>query len=345
MRWRGIVGGQDVPHRGGREGGGMTTTPLAVPGPPGTAVRVLRAVAILACLPYLTLKAAWLAGSRVGVPEGSVLLEQPRLIAVANAVTLLMDLAVIVLALLLTQPWGRRVPAWLPAFPLWVATGLLVPIMAGFPVGLAAGLWEGRQSPAASSEPFLDAWVFTVVYGGFIVQGLTLGALFVRYATGRWGRLWRGTVWDLPPRVSGPVVRAVAVAASLALVPAAAVHLGWASGMTEGLSPSQAAARTASFHALEVLRVLYAAAAVTGVALLVFRRGRGLPVRVPLALAWAGSGAVGCWGGWQFLVALAPAADPAEEPTALLTLTYAGEMITGMALACCVAVFLRRRAG
>ncbi|MEU2184556.1 hypothetical protein [Streptomyces thermolilacinus] len=323
----------------------MTTSPLALPGPPGTAVRVLRVVAILACLPYLTLKVAWLAGSRVGVPEGSLLLEQPRLIAVANAVTLLMDLSVIVLALLLTQRWGRRVPAWPLAVPMWAATGLLVPIMVGFPVGTVAGLWEGPPTAAVSSEPFLDPWVFTVVYGGFIVQGLALGALFVRYATARWGHLWRGTVRDLTPRVSGPVVRAVAVAASLALVPVAAVHIGWASGMTEGLSPSQVASRTAGFHALEVLRALYAAAAVTGVGLLVFRRGRGLPVRVPLALGWAGSGAVGCWGGWQLLSALAPATDPAKEPTALLTLTYAGEMITGMVLAGCVAVFLRRRAG
>lgn len=323
----------------------MTTTPLALPGPPGTAVRVLRVVAILACLPYLTLKAAWLAGSRVGVPEGSLLLEQPRLIAVANAVTLLMDLAVIVLALLLTQRWGLRVPPWLLAFPMWVATGLLAPIMVGFPVGTVAGLWEGRNTTTAAEEPFLDPWVFTVVYGGFIVQGLALGALFVRYATARWSHVWRGTVRDLTPRVSGPVVRAVAVAASLALVPVTAVHVGWASGMTEGLSPSQVASRTAGFQALEALRALYAAAAVTGVGLLVFRRGRGLPVRVPLALAWAGSGAVGCWGGWQFLTALIPAADPSKEPTALLTLTYAGEMITGMVLAGCMAVFLRRRAG
>lgn len=181
-----------------------------------------------------------------------------------------------------------------------------------------------------------------LVYGGFIVQGLALGALAVRYARRRWGRLWRGTVRDLPPYVSGPGTRAVAAVASLALVPVAAVHPGWAAGMTEGLSPSRIATRTAGFHALEALHVLYA---VAGVGLLVFRRGRGLPLRFPPALGWAGSGAVGCWGGWRFLAAVAPAAGPAEDPTALLTLAYAGEMITGMVLAGCLAVFLRGSAG
>ncbi|MFJ8695510.1 hypothetical protein [Streptomyces roseolilacinus] len=325
----------------------MTTPPLALPRPgPGTAARVLRAVAVVACVPYLALKTAWLAGSRVGLPEGSVLLEHPRLVAVANAGTLLMDLAVIALALLLTQRSGLRVRAWLPAFPMWVATGLLLPIVVGFPVDALAGLLEGGGRAAAGpTEPLLDAWVFPLVYGGFTVQGLALGALAVRYARHRWGRLWRGTVRDLPPHVSGPGTRAVAAVASLALVPVAAVHLGWATGMTEGLSPSRIATRTAGFHALEALQVLYAVAAVAGVGLLVFRRGRGLPLRFPLALGWAGSGAVGCWGGWRFLAAVAPAADPAEEPTALLTLAYAGEMITGMVLAGCLAVFLRRRAG
>ncbi|MCP9960576.1 hypothetical protein LUX05_02770 [Streptomyces somaliensis] len=213
----------------------MQTTPPAASLRPGATDRVARAAAIAACLPYLALKAAWLAGGRVGIPEGSVLLEQPRLMAVANTVTLLMDTAVIVLALLLTQRWGERVPAWLPAFPAWVATGLLLPIAVGFPLNALAGLLGGGRPAAGPSEPFLDAWVFTVVYGGFTVQGLALGTLFVRYAGRRWSPLWRGAVRDLPPRVAGPRVRAAAVAASLALVPGTAAHLGWAAGMTEGL--------------------------------------------------------------------------------------------------------------
>ncbi|MCP9946269.1 hypothetical protein LUX12_18040 [Streptomyces somaliensis] len=324
----------------------MQTTPPAASLRPGATDRVARAAAIAACLPYLALKAAWLAGGRVGIPEGSVLLEQPRLMAVANTVTLLMDTAVIVLALLLTQRWGERVPAWLPAFPAWVATGLLLPIAVGFPLNALAGLLGGGRPAAGPSEPFLDAWVFTVVYGGFTVQGLALGTLFVRYAGRRWSPLWRGAVRDLPPRVAGPRVRAAAVAASLALVPGTAAHLGWAAGMTEGLPPSQAAARTAGFHVLEAAQVLYAAAAAAGTGLLVFRRGRGLPVRLPLVLGWAGSAVLGCWGGWRFLAAMTPVADPSSGwPAALPVLTYAGDVIAGTVLAGCVAAVLRGRAG
>ncbi|WP_187645370.1 hypothetical protein [Streptomyces sp. TRM49041] len=322
----------------------LARAPLAPAAAPSTVHRALRAVAIAACLPYLALKVAWVAGSRIGIPEGSVLLERPGLMAVANSVTILMDAAVVVLALLLTQRWGLRVRAWLLAFPMWVATGLLTPIMIGFPVDLLVRLVAGGESGVAdASEPFLDEWVFPVVYGGFIVQGLALGALFVRYAWGRWGHVWRGTVWDLSPSMSGPSLRAAAAVASLALLPLAALHLSWALGATGGLTPAQIAGRTAGFHALEALRALYAAAAVTGVLLLAFRRGRSLPVGLPLALGWAGSGAVGCWGGWRLLASLSPASDPAKEPTALLTLVYAGEMIVGTALAGCVAVFLLRR--
>lgn len=146
----------------------------------GRSRRALRAVAVVSCVPYLSLKAAWIAGSRIGIPDGSSLLEHRATMAVANSVTVLMDAAVIVLALVLTRPWGLRAPAWLLGLPAWVATGLLAPIMAGFPLQVLVDVLGGSTSTAAAEgEPFLDAWVFGVVYTGFIVQGLTLGALFV----------------------------------------------------------------------------------------------------------------------------------------------------------------------
>lgn len=121
----------------------MTRTPPAShthDAPPpfrtGRGRALLRILAVASCLPYLSLKAAWIAGSHIGIPDGSVLLDHPTLMAVANSGTVLMDGTVIVLALLLTQAWGRRVRAWVLALPMWVATGLLLPIMAGFPLQL-----------------------------------------------------------------------------------------------------------------------------------------------------------------------------------------------------------------
>ncbi|MEV3991640.1 hypothetical protein AB0J57_22285 [Streptomyces sp. NPDC049837] len=309
-----------------------TTSPTRVRG-------VLRALAVASCVPYLTLKIAWVSGSRVGIPDGSPLLDDPGLMVVLNLVTVVMDAAVIVLALLFTQRWGTGIKAWLLAFPMWVATGLLAPIMVGFPAQLLV-----REGPAAPEEPFLDEWVFSVVYGGFIVQGLTLGTLFVLYARDRWSQVWRGRVRDVSPALLPAVVRATAVAASALLLVPSALHVLWVSGSARGLSAARAVERTSDFYVLEGGRLLFAAAAVTGVLMLVFRLGRALPVKVPLALAWVGSGGVGCWGGWLLLSVLMPQTDPADEATALMALAYAGEMITGVLLGCCVAVFLRRRA-
>ncbi|NYV76049.1 hypothetical protein HW445_17295, partial [Streptomyces sp. UH6] len=162
----------------------MTRTPVTAPAvAAGTtpARRLLRATAVVACLPYLGLKAAWIAGSRVGIPDGSALLDHRVTMAVANGLSMLLDSGVIVLALVLTRPWGRRVPALMLALPAWVATGLLAPIMAGYPLQLVARAFAGGVATGADArrEPFLHEWVFAVVYAGFIVQGLALGALFV----------------------------------------------------------------------------------------------------------------------------------------------------------------------
>ena len=165
----------------------------------------LRAVAILACLPYLSLKTAWVLGSTAGIPAGSSLLDGGATLRIANAVGVVMDAAVIVLALLLTRPWGLRVPAWLLVGPVWLATGLRTPIMLAYPAQVVARLFGDRPpANAASGDPFLAEWVFGVVYTGFIVQGLALGALFVLYARQRWSHLWVGRLADLPYAAAAP---------------------------------------------------------------------------------------------------------------------------------------------
>ncbi|MFF1511378.1 hypothetical protein [Streptomyces sp. NPDC058326] len=308
-----------------------------------TARRALRVLAILACLPYISLKIAWVAGSEIGIPAGSVLLEHPRMLAIGNAVTVLADALVIVLALLLTQAWGRRFPAWLLALPMWAATGLLVPIMTGYPAQLVVAAVTGDERAAAPAEPFLDPWVFAVVYGGFILQGLTLGTLFVLYARDRWGHLWSGRLGELPARTSGPGVRVAALAGSVTALVSAVPHLLWAVGATTGLSARRIAERDADFHVLEAQWLGFLLVAVVFTLLLVLRRPAGARVRSTLALAWTASAVVGCWGAYMSLVALLPETDPAERVPELVQLSYAGDMITGFLLAACVAVVLRRR--
>lgn len=317
--------------------------PVTGPAPPGRARRILRAVAVLSCVPYLSLKIAWVAGSHVGIPAGSGLLDHRVSMAVVNSVSVLLDSAVVVLALVLTRPWGLRLPAWLLVFPVWVATGLLTPIMTGFPLQLVVRAFGGTTTGSGDREPFLDEWVFGVVYSGFIVQGIALGALFALYARDRWGHLWRGPVWELPVGAIGAAQQFTAVAAGvLALFPLT-LHLLWACGATAGLSEGRVAERTSDFHVLEAMDAVFLLVAVTGGCMLAFRRGRALPVKVPLALAWVGSGAVACWGGWLSLASLGGPDDIADRATPLMGLTYAGQMIVGILVATVGAYFLAER--
>ncbi|MET9092778.1 hypothetical protein ABZX72_11855 [Streptomyces cyaneofuscatus] len=307
---------------------------------------VARALAVAACVPYVGLKLAWLAGSRAGIPDGSPLLDGGVVLAVGNAATVLMVGCVVVLALLLTRPWGLRVPAWLLVVPMWVASGLLLPIMTAYPLQMAVRLLggDGGQASGGAGDPFLEPWVFGVVYGGFIAQGIALGTLFALYARERWGHLWQGRLRDLPRTPASGVLRVAAVAAALVALAPGLAHLLWAAGSTAGLDEGRVAGRTSDFHVLEAVNTLFVAAAVAGVLLLAFRRGGRLPLRVPLVLVWAGSAQVACWGGWLSLAALVGAGDVADRPTTAMVLIYAGQMLVGILIALPVAHLLAERA-
>ncbi|MEU9084246.1 hypothetical protein [Streptomyces sp. NPDC048357] len=306
---------------------------------PGAGRRILGAGAIAATVPYLALKTAWLAGSRIGIPDGSVLLEPGPFFIAANSVTLAMDASVVLLVLVLTRPWGIRVPGWLLAVPVFVATGLLTPIIMAFPGQLlirALGFGSDPDS-AAAREPFLDPWVFNVVYGGFMVQGLALAGLFVPYARERWSRRWQGVTGARLPSSTG-VVAAAAAAAGAAV---GAVYAYWAIGGTAGLGAEQAAAQSAETGVVAVAHAMCALAAGAGALLLA--RGRGLRARWPLALAWVGSAAALSWGAWVLIAALGPQPDGGEGPSAAALLAYAGQMITGSLAAVVLSRFLISR--
>ena len=127
------------------------------------------------------------------------------------------------------------------------------------------------------------------MYGGFIVQAAALGTLFVLYARDRWSHLWAGRIGDLAPDLTGRATRVTAVAASVLTLVPAALHLLWASGSERGLSAGRIADRTSDFYVLEAVRVVFVAAAVAGVLMLVLRLGKSRRVATPLALAWVGN--------------------------------------------------------
>ncbi|TMR22995.1 hypothetical protein ETD86_09655 [Nonomuraea turkmeniaca] len=137
-------------------------------------------IAIAAMVPYLTLKVLWLTGSSVGVADPS-LMSDPAMVGL-NAMTFGMDAVGLVLALAFTMRWGMRLPAWLVLLPLWVGTGLLSVVVATAPLAVVASGLE-----VFSGGP-IQAWVYLMVYGGFMGQGVGLMTAFALYASagGRW---------------------------------------------------------------------------------------------------------------------------------------------------------------
>jgi hypothetical protein len=175
---------------------------------------------VLAVVPYVVLKLAWLNGSGVGVVDGTALdeLHSTRMV-VGNNVTIVLEVAAVGLALALASAWGRRVPAWIVLGPGAGATGLLAPILLGLPIGSVAQLaLEGDVRTGGMDH--LSPWVFATVYGGFGLMAIGIAVLAVRYATARWS-----AVLDRPP--DRPPAGAV-VAGGLGLVPFGAATLWWA---------------------------------------------------------------------------------------------------------------------
>jgi hypothetical protein len=227
-----------------------------------TARRALRWAAILGTVPYLGLKAAWLAGSTVGVVDTATFADGS--VYALNAATAAMDVVAIVLALALTHDWGQRVPAFLALVPIWVGTGFLVPIALLLPF-----------MELSSPRSFLEPWVQPLVYAGFAWQGVVLAVAFVLYARTRWPGVFRLRTAEVP---RGPATRTVLAHLGALLGAAAAVRM-----LTGGTRS-------------EVLLRLLAAAGVVGAVVMAHR----VPGRfwVPVAVTWVGAGSMFAWGLW-----------------------------------------------
>jgi hypothetical protein len=131
-------------------------------------------------MPYLLLKICWVAGLPIGANDPTFA-DTTR---GANIVTAGLEVAAILLAVAFVHPLGTRIPAFLLAFPMWVATGLLAPVVAGFALGTPVQLLTGAGNPLRNDV--LDGWVFVLVYGGFVLQAVLLTVGFVLHARERW---------------------------------------------------------------------------------------------------------------------------------------------------------------
>ncbi|MCK2221467.1 hypothetical protein MF672_047840 [Actinomadura sp. ATCC 31491] len=227
-------------------------------------------VAGAAMLPYLTLKVLWLAGRPIGVSDPGLMRESSMI--GANAVTFGMEAVGLLLAVALTMRWGLRLPAWLVLLPLWAGTGLLSEVAVTTPLAL---LTHGGAVFAGGSP--VRPWVYLMVYGGFIVQGLALMTAFVLYARERWPFAFARFPFAGP---AAPLHAVVARGVLLVAGVLGAVRLFWA--VTGGGGGTSAAAGVQNG-----VKGVFAVGGALALAALV--RGQG-PRR--LVAAWLGSGAL-----------------------------------------------------
>ena len=82
---------------------------------------------------------------------------------------------------------------------------------------------------------------------------------------------------------------------------------------------------------------------VTGLLLIAFPRAGALPLRLPLSLAFVGSAALACWGGYLMLTALENR-DPSKRISELMNVTYSMQLLAGLLVLTMGAYFFAERA-
>lgn len=286
---------------------------------------MLCTAAIVACTPYLALKLAWLAGIRLGVSDDAM---NDGALRALNGLTFGMDAIVVVVALALIRPWGKRLPAWMPVLPMWFATGLLGTIVLIVPLQLLVGLFA--DTGGASDDSTMSGWVPTVVYGGFIAQGIALVALFGIYVSERWGAMLRCRIRDLGNTPTAPVQRIAAVAAAATAALPIGFHLLWATGSERGISDYLSDDRGPYSYTSDAVLAALCVAGVVGAWLIAFRRAPGRPLLLPVGLGWLGAGAMVGWGGWMLLTGSVPTEDEGPRLAAAMQLVYSAQVLAGV---------------
>ncbi|MEV0617818.1 hypothetical protein AB0I81_31160 [Nonomuraea sp. NPDC050404] len=289
---------------------------------PGIGRLTAAIVAVAAMLPYLTLKALWLTGSSIGV-RGPNLMNDPAMIGL-NAMTFAMDAVALLLALAFTMRWGSRLPAWLVLLPLWVGTGLLSVVVVAAPIVMATAGLTVFDGP-------IEPWVYLMVYGGFMAQGIGLMAAFVLYARDRWPGVFTTATNAVFPSPTRPLQRFLAWAAAVVAVAIGGVRLVSAFGAE------------VSVAAQDGLKGLLAIAGAAGLVTIVARWGRG-PFWRPVVLAWLGSGSMFAWSLYFMIIIFAggPLSAGASGPAGLVELFG---LLTGLVMGMCGAFLLVERSG
>lgn len=305
---------------------------------PSSRIMKLRRVcgygAAIAVTPYLLIKIAWTFG--LFLPTEQMGDASWRAI---NAATVVVAAVGILLAMAFSRPWGERLPAWLVALPVWLGTGLLVPMLLLAPVLGPAAITRDKGAGAA------DFWAYEqiVVMISLVGVGICLPLALAGYAKARWPEALGGPTdyTDLPGhtrQLQITLARLVAVGCILLGI----IKVFWAVGGTLGLVPDMLDDRDVWWHLLTLSTGVWAFVGAWGLLVLTFRRGsrRFLP---PLAAAWISSGMLFSY---NLFSAIRPDSQYSPEyPLARVLTTEAG-IVLGVMMGMIILLVLydRRRA-
>jgi hypothetical protein len=290
--------------------------------------------AAIAVTPYLLIKVAWTFG--IFLPRESMGGTSWRAI---NATTAMLALVAILLAMAFVRPWGERLPAWAVIPPVWVGTGLLVPMVLLVPVlGPAA---VARDAAAGAT----DVWAYEQIFviASLVGVGLGLPVALAGYARARWpealgGPIDRGEGPGHTRELQVPLGRLVAVGCVLLGLTKAY----WAMGGLVGIDPSRLGDRDLWWRLLTLSTGAWSLAGAWGILVLTSRRGFGrfLP---PMAATWISSGMLFSY---NLFFAMRPDSHASPEyPLARVLTTEAGIVLgLSMALTILLVVHDRRRA-
>ncbi|CAM3871004.1 hypothetical protein [Mesobacillus zeae] len=296
--------------------------------------RICGYCAAIAVTPYLLIKIAWTFG--LFLPTEQMGDASWRAI---NAATVVVAAVGILLAMAFSRPWGERLPAWLVALPVWVGTGLLVPMLLLAPVLGPAAMTRDKEAGAADFWGYEQIFVMVSLVG----VGICLPLALAGYTKLRWPEALDGPIdyGELPghTRQLQITLGRIVVAGCILL---GIIKVFWAVGGTLGIDPAMLDDRDLWWYLLTLNTGAWALAGAWGLLVLITRRGsqRFLP---PMAAAWISSGMLFSYN--LFSVIRPDFQSTPEYPLARVLTTEAG-IVLGVIMGIIILLVLhdRRRA-
>ncbi|MGK8688611.1 hypothetical protein ACRS5F_27630 [Bacillus cereus] len=291
--------------------------------------------AAISVAPYLLIKILWTFG--LFLPTEQMGDASWRII---NAVTAVLAAIGIFLAMAFCRPWGERLPAWLVALPLWVGTGLLVPMLLIAPFLGPAAMIRDQEAGATDFWVYEQIFVMISLFG----IGIFLPLAMAGYAMARWPEALSGTTdyKELPGNtLQLQIILARIVATGCILL--GVIKVFWAVGGSFGIDPATMSERDVWWHLLSLSTGVWSFAGAWGILVVVSSSRRSRWFLPPMTAAWISSGALFSNNLYSALSSVRLDAPPSPEyPLAWLLTTQTG-IVLGIIMGMIILLVLHER--